>query len=271
VKMLTEVYTLADLASHEGPLHRIDPRIKVSLWFFLVIIIATKNTLFAELVTAVVLLSLVFFARVGVLNIYPKTIAVAGIFGFLISLPSAVNVVVPGTLVIPLLHLDQSYHFWVYAIPQKIGLTAEGIRLVALITLRIMNSLTVSMLLLATTPFNDVIKALKVFRIPDTILVIISLTYKYIMIFAGTVSDMYLAKQARLAGSVSNATARSWIVSRIGFLFRKTQWKCDEIYKAMNSRGFSGSIQLIQNRRLCTADFTVLAVGLIAGMGMLFL
>jgi energy-coupling factor transporter transmembrane protein EcfT len=143
--------------------------------------------------------------------------------------------------------------------------------LVLLLTLRVLNSITVTLLLLSTTTFTDVIKALKVFRAPDTMLVIVSLTYKYLLVFAGIVVDMYRAKQARLAGTVTSATARRWIAGRMGFLFRKTQWRCDEIYKAMVARGFAGSVQLVHDHHITTRDGIAAAIGLVCGAGILIL
>ena len=77
---------------------------------------------------------------------------------------------------------------------------------------------------------------------PDAFLMTINLTYKYIFIFAGTVEDMHLAKKSRTTGEIKDDEAREWVAGRIALMFKRTQIKCEELYKAMLSRGFSGEV-----------------------------
>jgi energy-coupling factor transporter transmembrane protein EcfT len=202
---------------------------------------------------------------------YKKVLMLGLVFGFLISFPSAFNIFVPGNVMLPVITLSRTHHFWIYHIPQVIGITDNGISLVSLLTLRVLNSISVSFLILYTTPFTDIVKALKVFRVPDTFLIIISMTYKYIFTFAHIVSDMYLAKKARLAGSNGRKEAREWIAGRIAFVFKKTQLECEEVFKAMNARGFSGDIRLYYHRNLTCRDWEIGLVLFAATVGCLVL
>jgi cobalt/nickel transport system permease protein len=98
---------------------------------------------------------------------------------------------------------------------------------------------------------------------------IITLTYKYIFIFARTVHDMHLAKKGRLIVPERNTVARQWVAERIALMFRKSQQRCDEIYKAMIGRGFSGTIRVYGSRSLCTRDW--ISGLFFLGTGILFL
>jgi cobalt/nickel transport system permease protein len=98
---------------------------------------------------------------------------------------------------------------------------------------------------------------------------IITLTYKYIFIFARTVEDMHLAVKSRLVRQVGNAEAKRWIAGRIVFVFKKTQLRCEEIFKAMLGRGFSEDIRLCGVRKLQTRDWAV--GGAFSLVGMVFL
>jgi energy-coupling factor transporter transmembrane protein EcfT len=158
-----------------------------------------------------------------------------------------------------------------YHIPQVIGITDSGLSLVSLLTLRVLNSLSVSFLILYTTPFAEIVKALKVFRVPDTFLIIISMTYKYIFTFAHIVSDMYLAKKARLACGNGRKEAREWIVGRIAYVFKKTQIECEEVFKAMNARGFSGEIRLYHYRKVTGREWATGLCLLAAVMALLIM
>ncbi|MEJ2689921.1 MAG: energy-coupling factor transporter transmembrane component T, partial [Deltaproteobacteria bacterium] len=162
------------------------------------------------------------------------------------------------------------YEFWIYHIPRDIGLTREGLQGVALLTSRVFNSISLSMLVLYTTPFTEIVRALKVLKVPDTFLMVIILAYKYIFIFAKTVEDMHLAKKSRMVGAAGDDEARRWIAGRIGLIFTKTQIKCEELYKAMLSRGFSGEVRLHGFKGAARSDYTAGLALLAAGIFLLW-
>ena len=255
--VLKEGYTQWELASKTGFFHEFDTRIKVVFWLFFIIIISLKKEILPELGIFFTIFALSLLSRVNLINFYRKIFLLGFIFGFLISLPSSLNVITHGKVLFPIITLSKPYDFWGYHIPEVIGFTGEGFSVVALLTLRVLNSLSISFLILYTTPFPEIIKALKVLKVPDTFLIIISLAYKYIFIFARIVTDMYLAKKSRLVGAVNGAEARDWVAGRIAFLFKKTQLKCDDVFKAMIGRGFSGEIKLYRYRKITGKDWSI--------------
>ena len=265
--VLKEGYTQWELAAKKGFFHDLDNRIKVVFWLFFIIIISLKKEILPEIGVFFTVFTLVVLARVNLIKFYKKIFFLGFIFGFLIALPSALNVITHGKVLIPIITLSKAYDFWVYHIPEVIGFTGEGISVVTMLTLRVLNSLSVSFLILYTTPFPEIIKALKVLKVPDTFLIIISLAYKYIFIFARIVTDMYLAKKSRVIGAVNRAEARNWVAGRIAFLFKKTQLKCDDVFKAMIGRGFSGEIKLYRYQKITGRDwvsgFFLLTVGVL--------
>jgi len=255
--VLKEGYMQWELASKEGFLHGFDTRIKVVVWLFFILIISLKKELLPEFGIFITVFTLVVLSRINLVKFYKKIFLLGFIFGFLIALPSALNVITHGKLLFPIITLSKPYDFWVYHIPEVIGFTEEGFSVVGMLTLRVLNSLSISFLILYTTPFPEIIKALKVLKVPDTFLIIISLAYKYIFIFARIVADMHLAKKSRLAGEVNRSDARNWVAGRIAFIFRKTQLKCDDVFKAMIGRGFSGEIKLYQYQKIKGRDWIV--------------
>ncbi len=255
--LFTEGYAQWELSSRRSFLHDLDARIKIVFWMLLIVVISLKRAVLPEAVIFIFISTLAVLCRLNLIAFYKKVLLLGFAFGFIVSAPSALNVIVPGKVIIPVLTLSRPHDFWIYHIPQVIGITDSGISLVSLLTLRVLNSLSVSFLILYTTPFADIVKALKVFRVPDTFLIIISMTYKYIFTFAHIVSDMYLAKKARLACGNGRKEAREWIAGRIAFVFKKTQLECEEVFKAMNARGFSGEIRLYHYRKLTGKDWVI--------------
>jgi len=255
--ILKEGYTQWESASKTGFFYELDTRIKVVFWLFLIIVVSLKKEILPELGIFFTVFTLVVLSGITLINFYKRIFLLGFIFGFLISFPSSLNVITHGKVLFPIITLSKAYDFWVYHIPEVIGFTIEGVSVVAILTLRVLNSLSVSFLILYTTPFPEIIKALKVLKVPDAFLIIISLTYKYIFIFARIVADMHLAKKSRLAGAVKMAEAGNWIAGRIAFIFKKTQLECDDVFKAMMGRGFSGEIKLYQYQKITRRDWIV--------------
>jgi cobalt/nickel transport system permease protein len=258
-------YIQWDSASMDGFFQKIDSRIKVLFLLLYVIIISLKKEIMPEILLGGFVFILALISRINIFSFYKRVLFLAFFFGFLIALPSAFNVITKGEIVFPVIQFSKGYHFWIYKIPQDIGITREGINVVAMLTMRVLNSLSLAFLVLYTTPFPDIIKALKVMKIPDTFLMVITLSYKYIFIFAKTVEDMHLAKKGRLATQVSGADARNWAAGRIGFVFKKTRLRCEEIFKAMLSKGFSEDIKFYASGRLRAHDIIAGCILLLIG------
>jgi len=264
-------YLQWETASMDGFFQKIDARIKVLFLLFFVVIVSLEKEIIPEVYLGSFFFALVLISRLNMFDFYKKVFLLGFLFGFLIAIPSAFNVIVKGEIIFPVLHLSNDYHFWVYHIPAEIGITREGLHVVAMLTLRVINSLSVAFLVLNTTTFPDIIKALKVMKVPDSFLMIITLAYKYIFIFAKTVEDMHRAKKSRLASQVSNTDARKWAAGRMGFIFNKTRMRCEEIFKAMLSRGFSEEVKLYEPGKLELRDIITGGILLIAGICFLWI
>lgn len=238
--------------------------IKLIFLISFVVIISLKNQIHTQLLIASFIFLLVLLSRLPLINFYKRILFLGFIFGFLVVLPSAFNVIRSGEVVLPIFNISRSYEIWVYHIPRTIGITNEGMLSVIMLTLRIINSISVSFLVIYTTPFYDIIKALKLFRVPDDILMIIILSYNYIFIFSNIIEEIYLAKLARTLIKNNNKDARKWVAGRIAFIFHKTQQRYEDIYKAMLSKGFSGKIKLYSFEKNNIYDYAIGALLFIA-------
>jgi cobalt/nickel transport system permease protein len=259
-------YVQWETSSADHFFQRTDARIKLLFLLFYVLIASLKKDLMPEVLIGAFVFMLVLASRLNVFTFYKRVLFFGFIFGFLVALPSAFNVVTGGEIILPVFHLARSHSFWIYRIPAEIGITREGMYVVAMLTSRVANSVALSFFVLYTTPFPEIIKALKVLRVPDALLMIITLAYKYIFTFAKTAEDMHLAKKSRLAGSVSDAEARRWIAGRIAVIFKKSRLRSEEIFKAMQARGFSGDVRIYGGGMLRRRDWATGFVFLAAGV-----
>ncbi|MGA2192186.1 MAG: cobalt ECF transporter T component CbiQ [Nitrospirota bacterium] len=254
-----------EMSSRDGLLQGIDPRVKVLFLVVFLLLVTIKKDFPAEGAIALSVFVLAAASRLDLAVMYRRVLFFGFVFGFLVAFPSSVNIITPGHTVWPIVTFDAPYDFWIYHVPDKVGLTREGLLGVAMLSMRVVNCLSLTLLVLYTTPFPEITRTLKLFRAPDAFLVIISLSYKYIFIFARTVEDMYLAKKSRHTGAVADRDARSWVAGRMAMMFRKTQIRCEEIFRAMLSRGFTGEVRLQGFGRLRAGDYTAGAVFLLIG------
>jgi len=248
-------YAQWKFSSQNGLFQRIDARVKVLFLLSFIVIVSLKRDVLPETCIWIFVFVLTLFSRLSILKVYRRVLLLGFVFGFLVALPSAFNVITRGEIIFPIVRLPKSYHFWIYHIPADIGLTREGIHGVTMLTLRVINSLSLSFLVLYTTPFHEVIRALKLLKVPDSFLIIMTLCYKYIFIFSKTVEDMHLAKKSRVVRELNHAEAREWIAGRMAFIFRKSRLKCEEVFKAMIGRGFSDSIKFYGFGKMRRADW----------------
>ncbi|HMK65150.1 MAG TPA: cobalt ECF transporter T component CbiQ [Thermodesulfobacteriota bacterium] len=244
-----------ETASQRGFFQGLDSRIKVLFLIFFVIIVSLKKTVFPEIIIAVFLLGLALVSRLDLWKHYRKILVLSFIFGFLLTLPSALNLFSPGDFWGPVYHFERQKQWGPIYLPGEIGFTRQGLQRLSLLTLRVMNSLSISFLVLASTPFMELIKALKIFRVPDVFLLTITLAYKYIFIFVQTVYDLHLAKKSRLTGPESSPEVRKWASGRMAFLFKKSQYQCEEVFRAMTARGLSDTVKLLPLSPLKSKDY----------------
>jgi cobalt ECF transporter T component CbiQ len=267
LSVLRAAFLQSQSSSSGGYFQTIDARVKVLFLICMVIVVSVRNTILPEALMAVFLFGLVLLSRLSLVEQYGKVLLLTFIFGFLLALPSAFNIVTPGNIIMPFWNFGNTVSVGPITLPATIGVTAEGLKRITLLSLRVMNSLTITFLVLSTTPFMEFIRAMKSYRVPDVFLLTISLAYKYILIFTLTVFDMHLARKSRLAGPERNADSRTWAAGRIAFLFRKSQQRCDDVFRAMTARGMSGDMKLRAMPPLTTRNF-VEAFGVIGAAGL---
>ncbi|NTW57665.1 MAG: hypothetical protein HGA43_00645 [Nitrospirae bacterium] len=242
--VLRTAFLQAQISSSAGLLQSVDARVKVLLLIVVVIVVSVKRALLPEAMIAVFLLGLAALSRIPLISHYGRILLLTFLFGFLLALPAACNIVTPGEIILPLWRIGENVTIGPVAVPAVIGVTAEGLRRIAMLSMRVLNSLSVTLLVLATTPFMEFIRALRFLRVPDVFLLTITLAFKYLLIFTTTVFDMHLAKLSRMIRPERPADSRAWTSGRIAFLFRKSQLRCDDIVRAMRARGMTSAMKL---------------------------
>jgi cobalt/nickel transport system permease protein len=268
---LKSIYIQAENASKENSVQRLNPKVKLILLIYVVILISVVGHPEKQLIISAFVFSLFIAARIKIFAVYKKIFFLATIFGIIVVLPAALNIITPGRIIFNIITFNKPLHFLIYTIPRNIGFTENGFKVVLLIFLRILNSISFAMIIVFTTSFPSFIKSFKILGIPDTFLMIISLAYKYIFILSRTIEETYFALKSRLSGNVKNKRIRELISGRIFFIFKKSMLIYENTYYAMVSRGYQGKVFLHSQKKLTAVDIVALVVVVALGILIIYL
>jgi cobalt/nickel transport system permease protein len=268
-KTVKSIYVQAENAARENLIQKINPHVKLFALIYFAVVISVVNNPIVQLLTTFYILILYIIARLRVFQVYRKILFLAFIFGFLLILPASLNVITPGKIIFQLFAFKNPSQFWIYNIPHNIGFTQNGLQVVSLVFLRVLNSISFAMLIVFTTPFPSFIKSFKIIGVPDLLMMIISLAYKYIFILSRTIEETYFALKSRLSGNIHNKKIRNVISGRIYFIFKRSAMLYEETYHAMVSRGYNGKVKLHSKQSFTFIDFISLAIIVISGIVLL--
>jgi cobalt/nickel transport system permease protein len=270
-RAIKSIYLQAENATKKNLIYSIHTHIKLFSLIYLAVIISIAGNLNAQLLTTSSIFLLYIIAGLRIYQVYRKIFMLAFLFGFIVVFPASLNIITPGNIVLNLITFSRPSHFWIYHIPQRIGFTMEGFQVVSLVFLRVLNSISLAMLIIYTTSFPSFIKSFKIIGVPDTFLMIISLAYKFIFILSRTIEETYFALKSRLLGNIKGRNIRRLIGGRIFFVFKKSMIIYENTYYAMVSRGYQGKVMLLSQRQLTSGDFIALIIIVALGIGIILI
>jgi len=140
-------------------------------------------------------------------------------------------------------------------LPLGLAITRTGVTTALFLLLRVSTSLSLAMLLILSTPWNTVLSALGVLHVPDIFILILGMTYRYIYLLLHTANDMFMSRKSRTVGRLTDAEARKTLASVSATLLSKSLNLSSEVYLAMESRGFRGSIVTLKPFRMQRRDW----------------
>lgn len=122
-----------------------------------------------------------------------------------------------------------------------------------LLLLKVIGTVVSVNLLSYTTKWHDITKALKLFFIPDIFILVFDITIKYIYILGEFSLEMFYALKLRSVGR--NNSKYSSLSKIMGNLFLKSKEMGDEMYSAMECRGFTGEYKSYSKFKFNFKDF----------------
>lgn len=234
-----------EVAKKNGLLQRLDPRIKIVALLPLIVIAALARHLWVIAVLFVVAVAVAALSSVPLTTLAKRVwLGVLAFTGF-IALPALV--LTPGRAVhtLPLLG-------WT--------VTAQGLRAAAYLIMRAETAATFSVLLVLCTPWSQLLKALRVLRLPIVLVVILGMTYRYIFLLLRSAHDMFTSRKSRTVGRLDGREQRRAATASAGVLMSKTIQLGGDVYLAMRSRGFQGEAHVLDEFQTRWFDWTMLAL-----------
>lgn len=152
-------------------------------------------------------------------------------------------------------------------------LTREGLNRFGSIAFRSWISVQMAILLAASTPFPDLLAAMRAVKLPRLLVAIIGLMWRYLFVLADEALRLLRAREARSgyaplhAGKPGGTLAwRARVAGGMaGNLFVRSFDRADRIYAAMASRGYDGEVRTVPLPPVTPGQ------GLILGLGLLLL
>jgi cobalt/nickel transport system permease protein len=244
--MISEPFAIGD-----SMIHKLDPKIRVSLTVVYSFVIALAYQ-FPVLIIALVLSSiLVTIARVNIKEVLKRMVIVNALI-FLLW------VILPFT-----------FHGEVLTRMGSFAIYRPGVTLAAQITLKSNAILLAFIALIATMPFATLGYALHRLRVPEKIVHLLLMTYRYIFVIEEEYKRLLRAAKIRGFQPGTNINTYRTFSYVIGMLFVRSAARAERVHQAMLCRGFKGKFYSLQEFQTGMASWlfsiimTVLIIGLI--------
>ena len=260
VSLLKETVSIEQVAAKNGFLQRRDPRFKcLSAVLLLIAVLMSKSVAELSVMYCAVLI-LVWVSSIGLLFFLERTLLFVPIFSFFIVMPAIFNIVTPGE---PLV----SFKLFAWTL----SITRQGVDSAVIFFMRVLDSVSIAVLLVLTTRQHVLLKTLRIFRVPQLFVMTMGMTYRYIFLFLDIIQRMFVAIKSRV-GFVSSAKGgRRLVTSNMAGLWLRSYRLQSQVYDAMVSRGYSGEAYVLDEFKANAGDYIFSALALCALIGTLWL
>jgi len=260
-----------EYANKNGMLQKMDPRVKVVVLMLLLITVSLLRHLLLITSLYLFILLLVIFSKISLRFFIPRVWLFIPLFAGIIAIPALFNVFVPGEPLFVIIEFGEKWSLGPFEIPEIISITRQGSLAATVLVMRVATSVSLVILLLLTTRWPHLLKALRVLWVPQMFTFIISMTYRYIHLFLRLIEDTHLAKKSRVIKKTTVSEGLGWVTSQMGSVLRRTLEMSENVYSAMVSRGFTNEVRILDTFKMRKVDylwgiFFILLVSLVLGL-----
>jgi cobalt/nickel transport system permease protein len=250
------IHFLDPYQAGNSPVHRLDARVKfvLTVAFILSIALIPIGVWPIYILLLTTILSAIILSGIGILHVMKRAVLA---FPFMLAaLPLIFT-----TLGQPL--FTMSIGTW------EITVTLSGVERFVSISLKSWISVQAAILLTSTTPFPDLLAAMRAVRVPRLMVAIFGLMWRYLFVLVDEALRLLRARVARssnagfpgLRAGGSLAWRAQTAGGMAGNLFMRSLERSDRIYAAMLARGYDGEIRAVPLPKLEVYNWMLLIVG----------
>jgi cobalt/nickel transport system permease protein len=239
--------------------HALDPRVKLllALAFILAVALTPVAAWPAYVLLFAVILSVVLFSELGVGFVLKRSA---------LALPFVLAAV-------PILFTAKGSALLALPVgPWTLTITVDGAQRFLTILLKSWLSIQMAIVLAASTPFPQLLVAMRAVRMPRLMVAIIGLMWRYLFVL---VDEVLRLSRARAARSGDPGTPGARLGGSLGWRARVTGGMAgnllvrsfdrgERIYAAMAARGYDGEVRTFPLRPIPVSQRIVLGAGLVA-------
>jgi cobalt/nickel transport system permease protein len=240
-----------NVARQKGLLQSLDPRVRLAGLLSLVLAAVFTNRIAVIAALFVVVVVLAVLSRVPISTLAGRVWLAVLFFTGIIALPAVF--LTPGNPIVT-------------SSGNVLPITAQGLHAALLLIARVETAATITTLLVLTTPWMVLLKSLRSFRVPPEVVMMLTMTHCYVFLLAETASQMLESRQSRTVGTLGRRMQRHMTARTAGVLLSKSVELSNDVFLAMQSRGFRGDAKVLAEFRLGSLDYLGLAGFLIVGV-----
>jgi cobalt ECF transporter T component CbiQ len=240
--------TSEEIARRPGLMQLLDARVRVAGVFALVVAVALAHKL--QIVIALWILAslLALASRIPLRTLALRVWLVVLAFTGVIALPALF--LTPGD---PLIASG--------------AITQQGLHSAAMLVARVEAAVTLTTLLVLSTPWAQILKALRSLCVPKEAVMMLGMAHRYIFLLAEAATQMFESRQSRTVGVLAGPQRRRLTSQSAGVLLSKSIDLSQEVFLAMQSRGYRGDVHIVSESRMRTQDWgALLAFMIVAAM-----
>ncbi len=226
--------------------------ILLSYLFFVIAISLLKDYQVMILIILFINLFSLFYLRKMYKSYFLKYILLLPLFTLFVGFFSIFNLLTPGRQIL--------------YITENLYITDKGLQAFFNFYFRMLAISSLSGLYIMNTGEGNFLRALKGLKVPDEVILIFSLTLRYIKIFLKDFYDFYIARKLRLLDRHGTLWELRWTSSRAFLLFKKGLKESIDLNRGLELRGAPGRVRYPSVEGFKKTDFIyIIAIIIVIG------
>ncbi|MDD5427665.1 MAG: cobalt ECF transporter T component CbiQ [Candidatus Omnitrophica bacterium] len=218
-----------EYASRPGFLQSLDPRIKFITFIIFILAVLFTKSIAVSFVFYILCLALAYFSKIDLVFFLKRTWIFIPLFSLFIAIPALFSVFSPGEAI-----------FSFRVVNLNFIITRQGLYGASLFVARVIASVSFAVLLSITTKHFELLKVLRVVRVPQVFVMVLGMCYRYIYLFIEVVENTYMAIKSRVGRRIDYKKGQHMVAWSMASLWYRSYQLNEAVYGAMLSRGYRG-------------------------------